>query len=76
MGLCNSPDIVQEKMNEWFNGLEYIRAYIHDQWIINNGDFKDHLNKANIVLNKLRLHNQCRKFVFAIMKMIIKLNQL
>ena len=26
MGLCNSPDILQEKMNELFNGLEYVRA--------------------------------------------------
>ena len=27
MGLCNSPIIFQEKMNELFNGLEYVRAY-------------------------------------------------
>ena len=26
MGLYNSPDIFQEKMNELFNGLEYVRA--------------------------------------------------
>ena len=24
MGLCNSPDIFQDKMNELFNGLQYI----------------------------------------------------
>ena len=28
MRLCYSPSIFQEKMNELFNGLEYIRAYI------------------------------------------------
>ena len=28
MGLCNSPDIFQEKMNELFHGLDYVRAYI------------------------------------------------
>ena len=30
MGLCNSPNIFQEKMNELFNALQYIRAYIDD----------------------------------------------
>ena len=30
MRLCNSPDLFQEKMNELFNGLEYIRTYIDD----------------------------------------------
>ena len=28
MGLCNSPDIFQEKMNDLFAGLDYVRAYI------------------------------------------------
>ena len=34
MGLCNSSDISQEKMNELFNGLEYVRAYIDDVLIL------------------------------------------
>ena len=41
-------------MNELFNGLEYVRAYIDDLLIINNGNFEDHLNKLKIVLNKLK----------------------
>ena len=48
--ICNSPDISQEKMNELFNGLEYVRAYIGDLLIISNGNFEDHLNKVKIVL--------------------------
>ena len=28
MGLCNSPDIFQEKMDELMTGLEYGRAYL------------------------------------------------
>ena len=48
MELCNSPDIFQEKTNELFNGLEYIRAYIDDLCIISNGNFEDHLNKVKI----------------------------
>ena len=30
MRLYNSPDIFQEKMNELFNDLEYVTAYIDD----------------------------------------------
>ena len=45
MGLCNSSDIFQEKMNELFHDLEYVRAYIDDLVIISNGNFQDHLNK-------------------------------
>ena len=37
MGLCNSPDIFQEKMNEIFAGFEYVRTYIDDLLIISNG---------------------------------------
>ena len=53
MGFYNSPDIFQEKMNELFNGLEYVRAYIDDLLIISNGNFQYHLNKVKIVLKKL-----------------------
>ena len=42
-------------MNEVFNGLEYIRAYIDDLLIISNGNFEDHLNKVKIVLKKLKV---------------------
>ena len=54
MGLCNSPDIFQEKMNELFNDLEYVRAYNDDLLIISNSSFEDHLNKVKIVLKKLK----------------------
>ena len=50
MGLSNSTDIFQDKMNELFNSLEYIRAYIGDHLIIRNGNFQDHLNKVKIVV--------------------------
>ena len=54
MGLCNSPDIIQEKMNELFNGKEYVRANIGDLLIISNGNFEEHINKIKIVLKKLK----------------------
>ena len=54
MGLYNSSDIFQEKMNEIFNGLECVRAYIDDLLIISNGNFEDCMNKVKIVLKKLK----------------------
>ena len=54
MGLCNSADIFKEKMNELFNGLVYVRAYIDDLVNISNGNFEDQLKKIKIVLKKLK----------------------
>ena len=41
MGLCNLPDIFQEKMNELFEGLDYVRAYIDDLLCLTKGSFDD-----------------------------------
>ena len=60
MGIYNIPDIFQEKMKEWFSGLEYVRkliwsrAYIDYLLIISNGNFEDHLKKVKIVLKILK----------------------
>ena len=53
MGLCNSPDIFQEKMSELFSGFEYVRAYIDDLIIISKDSFDDHIEKVDSVLKKL-----------------------
>ena len=53
MGLCNSPNIFQEKMNKLFNGLEYFRTYIDDLIIISNKSFEDYINKLDKLLSKL-----------------------
>jgi hypothetical protein len=34
MGLCNSPDIFQEKMSELIYGLEFARAYLDDVLVV------------------------------------------
>ncbi len=54
MGLCNSPDIFQEKMSSLFGDLEYVRAYIDDILCITKGDWDDHLQKLRVVLQRLR----------------------
>ena len=54
MGVSNSPDIFQEKMNEMFRGLEFIRAYIDGLVIITKGDWSDNLEKLELTLQKLK----------------------
>jgi Reverse transcriptase (RNA-dependent DNA polymerase) len=54
MGLCNSPDIFQEKMSALFDGLEFIRTYIDDLLCLTKGSFKDHLEKLERVLHRLQ----------------------
>ena len=53
MGLCNSPDIFQEKISELMDGLDYVRAYIDDVLVLSSGDWTDHLRKLDHVFTRL-----------------------
>ena len=53
MGLCNSPDIFQEKMSELMEGLEFARTYLDDLLCITKGTFDDHLEKLDLILARL-----------------------
>ena len=53
MGLCNSPDIFQEKMSELMSDLEFARAYIDDLLTISRGSFDEHLGHLEQVLSRL-----------------------
>jgi Reverse transcriptase (RNA-dependent DNA polymerase) len=54
MGLCNSPDIFQEKMSNLMQGLDFVRAYIDDILAITNGDWYDHLDKLELAFQRLQ----------------------
>ena len=54
MGLCNSPDIFQEKMNELFEGLSHVRAYIDDLLCLTKGTFDEHLEKLEGIFSRLQ----------------------
>ena len=54
MGVANSPDIFQQKINDLFRGFEFIRAYIDDILILTKGDWTDHIHKLELSLNKLK----------------------
>ena len=53
MGLCNSPDIFQEKMSELMAGLEFCRAYLDNLLIISKWDFDQHLENLEHALTRL-----------------------
>jgi hypothetical protein len=54
MGLCNSPDIFQEKMSELMIGLEFARgACIDDLLVISTGSFENHQSDLDKVLTRL-----------------------
>ena len=54
MGLCNSPDIFQEKMSTLFADLKFIRTYIDDLLVITKSDWQDHLSHLDIVFQRLQ----------------------
>jgi len=54
MGLCNSPDIFQEKMSTLMADLEYVRAYIDDLLVLTSSSWTDHLDKLRTVLQRLQ----------------------
>ena len=53
MGLCNAPDIFQEKMNTLMEGLEFARAYIDDLLVLSKDGFETHLEHLEKVFNRL-----------------------
>ena len=53
MGLCNSPDIFQEKMSELLAGLDTVRVYIDDILHMTKGSFADHLEGLEKVFKRL-----------------------
>ncbi len=54
MGLCNSPDIFQEKMSELLIGLDTVRVYIDDILHVTKGTWTEHLEVLDEVFNRLR----------------------
>jgi putative transposase len=53
MGLCNSPDIFQERMYEIFSDLEYVCVYIDDLLVTSCSTFEEHLQRLELVFSQL-----------------------
>ena len=54
MGLCNSPDIFQEKMSELFVGLDTVLVYSDDLLNITKGSWIEHIS----ILEEMFTHLQ------------------
>ena len=54
MGLCNSPDIFQEKMSELMQDLDFVQTYIDDLLVLTKGSYEDHLEKLERILIRLQ----------------------
>jgi len=54
MGLCNNPDIFQEKMSELMDGLAFVQTHIDDLLCLTKGTFSDHLVEVELVLQRLQ----------------------
>ena len=53
MGLCNSPDIFQEKMSTLMGDLEFVRTYIDDLLVTTMSTWEDHLECLEMVFQRL-----------------------
>ena len=54
MGVANLPDIPQQKIDDLFHEFEFIRAYIYEPLILPIGDWTDHVQKLELLVNKLK----------------------
>ena len=67
MGVNCAPDIFQERINDLFQGMEYVRAYLDDLLILSMGNWADHCDKLDSTLQKLGeagLKVNCEKSFF------------
>ena len=53
MGIKNSSDIFQQIMNDLLGDLEFSRVYLDDILIISSGSFSDHMQKLDVVLERI-----------------------
>ena len=54
MGVANSPEILQQKMNDLFHGSGFSRAYKDELLILPKGYWTYHVQKLEQMLNKLK----------------------
>ena len=54
MGVSNSPEIFQDKMNKVFKVLTFMCGYIDDLSVLVDGNWADHLTNLERVITKLK----------------------
>ena len=55
MGICNAPDIFQEKVNNLMGDLEFVSTYLDGFLVISRteDEFTGHLSELEAVFNRL-----------------------
>ena len=53
MGVSTPPENFQQKMNDLFHGFEFISAYIDELLILKKLNWKYHVHKLELTLNKM-----------------------
>ena len=74
MGIANSPEIFQQKMNNLFHGFEFIHLYVYKIFIFTNGDWNYHVYELKLILNKMKekyLKCDIEKYFFGLSKEMI-----
>jgi hypothetical protein len=69
MGIKVAVDVFQEVMTELFSYLDYVRVYLYDILIVDNGSLEDHMHKVSICLERLEkagFKANVRKSLFAV----------
>jgi hypothetical protein len=72
MGLCNSPDIFQEKMSVLLQGIDSVRVYIDDVLHVTKTTWKEHLTGLDKILARIQsagLKVNARKSFFGVNKL-------
>ena len=72
MGLCNSPDIFQEKMTLLLEGLDSVRVYIDDVLHVTKGTWEEHITGLDEILSRIQsagLKINARKSYFGVDKL-------
>ena len=54
MGFADSPEILQHRMNDLFDGFEFIRAYMDYLWVLTGVKCRDHVQNLKLALNKMK----------------------
>ena len=54
MGVSNSPDISQQKINDLYQLFEFILTYIDELLVSTKLDWAYHVHKLELTLNKLK----------------------
>jgi hypothetical protein len=72
MGLCNAPDIFQEKMSELLSDLDSVQVYRDDIPHVTKGSWEEHLEGMDAILSHPQskgLKTNAKKSFFGVKKL-------